>query len=287
MLMNKDINCSNFIGLLAYLRKHYGNEGVQQVIHGLVDNEKYLIADKENPSKLITIQEHHLTDSAYWVSNEFSLALFANAREVFGGSNDLIKAGEEAAIEHFSRTAIFVSRICSTKFVCKQATKINARFNKTKEVKLVRLTDNSATFELHYRPNIQLQKDICNWNLGVYIGIGKITGAIDVKCEETKCLVDGDEHCVFSMTWRKKPFFLKNFLRWILKIISKDLVADYEVMVEEREKLIDSLSLSEKKYRSFIENAPVAMYTINTKGEFTYGNKKLLELTGYKKEDWR
>ena len=274
------------MGLFAYLRKHYGDEGVQQVIHGLVDNEKYLIADKENPSKLITIQEHHLKDSAYWVSNEFSLALFANAREVFGGSNALITAGEEAAIEHFSRTAIFVSRICSTKFVCKQAAKINARFNKTKEVKLANLTDNSATFELHYRPNIQLQKDICNWNIGIYKGIGKITGATDVKCEETKCIVDGDEHCVFNMTWRKKPFFLKKFLRWILKIISKDLVTEYEVMVKEREQLIDSLSLSEKKYRSFIENAPVAMYTINTKGEFTYGNKKLLELTGYKKKDW-
>ena len=268
------------------MRKHYGDEGVQQVIHGLVDNEKYLIADKENPSKLITIQEHHLKDSAYWVSNEFSLALFANAREVFGGSNALITAGEEAAIEHFSRTAIFVSRICSTKFVCKQAAKINARFNKTKEVKLANLTDNSATFELRYRPNIQLQKDICNWNIGIYKGIGKITGATDVKCEETKCIVDGDEHCVFNMTWRKKPFFLKKFLRWILKIISKDLVTEYEVMVKEREQLIDSLSLSEKKYRSFIENAPVAMYTINTKGEFTYGNKKLLELTGYKKKDW-
>ena len=286
MLMNKDINCCNFIGLLTYLQKHYGNEGVQQVIHGLVDNEKYLIADKENPSKLITIQEHHLKDSAYWVSNEFSLALFANARKVFGGSDALIKVGEQAAIEYFSKTAIFVSRICSTKFICKQAAKINARFNKTKEVKLANLTDNSATFELHYRPNIQLHKDICNWNLGIYKGLGIITGATDVKCEETKCLVDGDEHCVFNMTWRKKPFFLKNLLRWLLKIISKDFVADYEVMAKEREQLIDSLSLSEKKYRSFIENAPVAMYTINTKGEFTYGNKKLLELTGYKKKDW-
>jgi PAS domain S-box-containing protein len=29
------------------------------------------------------------------------------------------------------------------------------------------------------------------------------------------------------------------------------------------------------------------MYTLNTKGEFTYGNKKLLEMTGYKTEDWQ
>jgi hypothetical protein len=99
-----------------------------------------------------------------------------NPRLVSGDSN--IKAGEEAAIEHFSKTAIFVSRIFSIKFVCKQVSKINARFNKTKEVKLFKLIDNSATFELRYRPNIQLNKDICNWNLGVYTGIPKMTGAI-------------------------------------------------------------------------------------------------------------
>ncbi len=46
------------------------------------------------------------------------------------------------------------------------------------------------------------------------------------------------------------------------------------------------LQESEKKYRSFLDNAPIGMYTINTKGEFTYGNKKLLEMTGYRVEDW-
>jgi len=260
MLMNKDINCYNFIGLMGCLQKHYGDEGTRQVISGLVDNEKYHVADKENPSKLITIQEHHLKDSAYWVSNEFSLALFANAKKVFGGSNSLIKAGEEVAIEHFSKSTIFVSRMCSTKFVCKQAAKINARFNKTKEVKVVKLTNNSATFELHYRPDLRMKKDICDWNLGVYKGIAKITGATDVKCEEIKCVVDGDEHCVFHMTWRKKPNLFKRLLRWILKIISQDLVADYEITVKDRDKLIDSLSRSEERYRVLTDNSLTGIF---------------------------
>jgi PAS domain S-box-containing protein len=47
-----------------------------------------------------------------------------------------------------------------------------------------------------------------------------------------------------------------------------------------------ALRKSEERYRNFIENAPIGMYTINTEGEFTYANKRLFELTGYKEEDW-
>jgi PAS domain S-box-containing protein len=47
----------------------------------------------------------------------------------------------------------------------------------------------------------------------------------------------------------------------------------------------EALRESEERYRNFIDNAPIGMYTINTKGEFTYANKKLLEMTGYKLED--
>ena len=63
-------------------------------------------------------------------------------------------------------------------------------------------------------------------------------------------------------------------------------LAIYGVDITEYKKALGALSESEEKYKSFIDDAPVAMYTINTKGEFTYGNKMLLEMTGYKTEDW-
>lgn len=278
--MDKDINCSNFRGLLGYLRKHYGDEGVRQTLDGLVDNEDYLVADKENPSNLIRIHENHLNDSAYWVSNEFSLALFANAKKVVGGSNALVKAGEKAVIEQFSNTILFLSRIFSTKFVCKQAAKINTRFNRTKQIKLSELTNNSAVFELHYYPNFRVTKDICNWNLGIYVGIAKMTGAVDVKCEEIECVVAGGEYCSFRMIWKKGPSFLKQMLRWFLKITSKDLIADYEETVKERDQLIDNLKQSEERYRALTDQSLTGIF-IHLEGEIVYVNDCLAQMLSY------
>ena len=284
MLMNKDVNCSNFIGLLGCIQKHHGDEGVRQVLKGLIDNEKYLITDKESPSKPIPVQEYHLRDSAYWVSYEFCLALFANAKKVFGSPHALIKAGEEAAIDYFSKTKIFISRISSTGFVIKQAAKINSRFNKTKEVKVVELTANSATFELHYPDNFFAHKDICNWNLGVYTGIIKMTGVTDVKSEERQCAADGHEHCVLHVTWRRKPNFFKRLLRSIQRVVSGDLLAEYEATVNDRDQLIADLTQSEERYRALTDQSLTGIF-IHDDGRLIYVNDCMARMLDYSSEE--
>ncbi len=55
---------------------------------------------------------------------------------------------------------------------------------------------------------------------------------------------------------------------------------------DERHRSVTQLKKSERLHRRFIDNAPIGMYTLNLKGEFTYANKKLTQITGYKIKDW-
>ncbi len=284
MIMEKDVNCSNFRGLFGYLRKYHGDEGIQQVVEGLVDNDNYLLRDKDDPSKFKGIKKHQLDDSAYWVSNDFSLALFRNAKKTIGGSNNLIKAGEEAVVNYLSKSVLFASRIFSSKFIAKQAAKINSRFNKTKNVILSELTSNSANFELHYQPNFQVTKDICNWNLGIYTGIAKMTGAEKVSCEEVKCVLDGDDHCSFLVTWKKGPNVIKRIVRWILKTISKDLIVDYTATMDQRDRLIDTLTLSEERYRALTDQSLTGIF-IHHDGTLIFVNDCFAQMLKYSPEE--
>lgn len=48
----------------------------------------------------------------------------------------------------------------------------------------------------------------------------------------------------------------------------------------------DSLKQSEQKYKDFLDNAPVGIYTLDYNGNFTYGNRHVLEIIGYELENW-
>ncbi|MBW1841848.1 MAG: PAS domain S-box protein, partial [Deltaproteobacteria bacterium] len=278
--MNKEISCNNFIGLLGFLRRHYGDDGVRQVIKGLVDNDQYLIADKDEPSKVMTVQEHHLNDSAYWVSNAFSLALFANVKKVVPGKDPLFTAGEGAVTERLSKSILFIGRIFGPKLLSKQVPKLNARFNKTKDVILADLTEYSSTFEFHYYPNFRVTKDICNWNRGIYSSSAKLSGATNVTCQEIKCVVDGDECCAFKLNWNK-PGLTKQIIQRFMKSGIKDLIADYELTIKDRDQLIERLSRSEKRFRDLVENINELIYAVDLYGTITYVSPAVKHLGGY------
>jgi two-component sensor histidine kinase len=252
MLMAKEINCSAFKSLLDYLRKHHGEHSVRQVLDGLVDNEAYLIADKSDPSKIVPVQEYHLNDFAYWVSNEFSLTLFANSKKIIGHSNSLAKIAEHS-LEHFfsKKSILFLSKVLGVEQISKQVARINNRFNRTKTVKLSELTANRAVFQIHYHPNFRTTKDICHWNLGVYIGTAKMAGGCDVAGKEIQCVLNGDDFCAIQVTWKKEASFIKHLYRSLLRLITRDLIAEYETILTEREHLIDHLKESELKLQGY------------------------------------
>ena len=199
--MAKDICCENFKGLVAYIRKHFGAAGVAMLTAGLMEGE-YCVRDKFDPARIVPIGLGHLTDPAYWVSNDFSLKLLGRVNRVVPGPNPLFTAGMGVVQENLSKTTFFVARLVGVQRIAQKAAKINARFNRTKEVHVTEATDSSLTFELRYRPGYRVTKDVCNWNLGIYTGIGHLTGVGQLVGRETACVLDGAPCCRFHLSWR-------------------------------------------------------------------------------------
>lgn len=286
-VMDRDICCQNFKGLIAYIRNHYGEQGVRDILEGLTDNPRFRIRDKFDPSVVHPVRETHLTDPAYWVSNEFSLALFDNVKKVVRVPNPLIEVGIGAVRESLSKRTLFAARLLGPVATARQAAKINARFNKTKDVKLIDSSDDSMTFELRYRPGFKVTKDVCHWNIGIYTEVARLTGVTNVTAEETGCILNGADHCVFKITWDSAPWhkrLIRGLTNRLIRWTMKDLIEEYETTVHERDQLIDRLMRSEQKYRTLFEDSPDAM-SLTTGGKIIDINPAWLKIHGYAHKD--
>ena len=286
--MAREVSCTNFRGLLQYLRKNYGEEAVKKVTADLLNNENYLIADKYDPTKITPVKEEHLTDPAYWVSNEFSLKLLNNVKRVIRSPEPLFLAGRGAVRENFSRTVLFISRIVTPRFLFKQAQKIHSRFNRIKEMSIVEYDQNSITIQFNYVPGIKRTKDACEWNRGIYVETLNIAGLKNVKCEEIECVIDGSEKCVFRLTWTKASV-LQRLFGVVSKLVShwlaRELVAEYEESVRDRDALIEKLTESEHRYRSVFESSATPTIIVEEDLTISMANTEFEKLSGYSRQE--
>jgi PAS domain S-box-containing protein len=286
--MEKEINCLNFKGLFSFLEKQYGNWGVNAVVDGLVDNPHYLIQDLTDPSRITPIRRTQIIDINYWVSNEFSIALLHNVNKVVKAKNPLFEAGRGAVRERLSRNALFIGKLFGPVFLAKQATKINSRFNRTKQVFYNKLNSKGLSFQLRYYPNFKVTKDVCNWNLGIYTELLHASGVKDIQSKEVKCTLNGDECCEFKLTWKKSGIvsrLLKGISIWQVKKEVRDVIEEYEGSLRERDRLIDELAGSEEKYRSLFENTATANAILESNLTISQVNNEFEELVGCKKSD--
>ena len=285
--MDRDICCQNFKGMIAYIRNHYGEQGVRDLLEGLTDNPRFQVRDKFDPSLIHLVKEIHLTDPACWVSNEFSLAMFENIYKVVQGPSPLIEVGIGAVRESLSQRMLFAAGLMGPAATARQVARINARFNRTKDVKLIDAADGSVSFQLKYRPGFRVTKNVCHWNLGIYTEVARLTGATNVEVRETECVMDGNDQCIFRLTWNPAPWprrmiraIANHFIRWMVR----DLIEEYEITAHERDQLIDRLIRSEQKYRTLFEDSLDAM-SLTTNGKISDVNPAWLKLHGYTRKE--
>ena len=286
--MPKEINCINFKGLISFLEKQYGNWGVRTVVNGLVDNPSYLIHDLTDPSRITPITQAQITDSNYWVSNEFSTKLLHNVNKVVKAKNPLYEAGRGAVRESLSKNALFVGKLFGPAFLAKQAAKINSRFNRTKDVFYDNLKGKELTFEFRYHPPFKPTKDVCNWNLGIYTELLHASGVKDIHSNEVKCTLNGDECCKLHLTYKKSRIIsriVSGLSIWQVKKEVHDVIKEYEGSLRERDRLIDELTGSEDKYRSLFENTATANAIVESDLTISQVNSEFEGMVGYAKPD--
>jgi HD-GYP domain-containing protein (c-di-GMP phosphodiesterase class II) len=227
--MNAEVSCLNTKAILDYLsRRSIDPRGFLSDIAPEFDQHDDPIA--------------YLSDRNNWVSSEVVSKLFARLRLELGDDQIAFKIGHESFVH---RRYGYIQNIILRLFLTpaqglRKAQEINDRFNRTKKVELVELSQSTARLRLTWHGGMRHSKDICLYNQGIYSAIAQTWGIKPASVTETECAFEGGSHCEYRLRWQpvSRPFGL--FKRYF---IQRSLFLD---TVRELEEDKDLLS---RKYR--------------------------------------
>ena len=94
-----------------------------------------------------------------------------------------------------------------------------------------------------------------------------------------------EEMAVSAMKAGVHDYIMKGNLKRLIPAIARELRD--AVVRQDRKRKEEALRESEKRYRQVIENATEIIYSLNAKGNFTYGNPAGLKVTGFSLEELR
>jgi len=229
--MEKEVNCTNSSVILDYFKTHAKNS-----IPALLENLHPEIDTLPNP-------EAFLKDSNNWISSAVATELYSRAKRILG---------DEAAPFHLARYAVertqlgFISIIVkifsSFDTALKNAQRINAKFNRNKQVELVKKEANDAIVRLHWNEGMQVSKDICMYNQGIYTFLPTLWGQKPLNLTETACYFEGAPYCEYHLEWaeRKRVLsFVGDFFRSksVLLETIREIEKDKEIIEQKYEEV--------------------------------------------------
>ena len=235
--MNKEISCLNTKAIVEYVRRHNGGD-LRSLLEHLdpeLDHQKDL--------------EKFLTDPNNWVSSKVFSDLCLRAREIFHDDRIAFKIGFESIsanrLGYIQR--IFVRTMRHPRDGIHKAQIINDKFNRTKSIEIVENTHGRARVRLHWYPGLELNKDSCYINQGVYSAIATIWGIPPSEVVESCCFFEGGSYCQYTISWAKQSL-LRGLWSWVFP--QRHLL---EEAVAEMEK--DKVLLQKKYEEGYVRNA--------------------------------
>ncbi len=230
--MEKHNSCLNSLAIIQYV-KELAPDKTGMLFSGL-DKELYGIDDKES----------FLSDPNNWVSSTVMMILYRNAKKILGDENIAYNIGYHSVMKkRFGYVQkILVYALGSPKNILGYAQRINDKFNRTKTISLVSLEKKDAVVRLHWNEDIELNRDFCLFNKGIYSAMPSIWGGGACSIEEPKCFFKGAPYCEYHISWKPQSRFRSKVFQivapWkIARESVRELEKDKKLLQEKYEKI--------------------------------------------------
>ncbi len=224
--MEKETSCINSRAILDYVKKH--NNGDCSALLKSLDPE----------IDALQYPEGFLRDSNNWISCGLLCKLYERSKLILQDETAAYQIGRYAAgnISLGYAQRIVFKAFWSVRKALKHGQKINDQWNRNKRVELVELKRNEAVVRLHWNTEMDVRKDICLYNQGVYTSLPQVWGGSPATLKEKCCYFKGASYCEYYITWPFKNRFHEIVSRFFT---SKAVLMDTVKEMEEDKKIIE------------------------------------------------
>ncbi len=230
--MEKTNSCLNTDVIIKYVAENAPDE-LSRLFDGL---------SRELPG--VEDVKEFLSDPNNWVSSSILVKLYDNAKKIFDDEDVAFKIGYDSVVK---RRFGYVQKILIYAFgkptnILRYVQGVNDKFNRTKSIHLEKIEKEHAVLHLHWKKEIELSRDFCLFNQGIYSAIPTVWGSKSCKVEEKKCYFRGDSHCEYHLFWKEQSLFKRKIFQvvapWkIAKESIRELERDKKILQEKYEKI--------------------------------------------------
>lgn len=176
-----------FTGVVEYIRKNFGEEGLKKVLDSLPEEERKIASGK-----------FHTMD---WYPQKSFIFFLSTADRVLGKEDHKIcyEAGKIGAEEAFGGIYKVFLEFGGPQALLKKAALAWRALNDTGylEVEISRENYTKGKVKEYGNPH----KCACSYLTGYFEKVLELSGAKNVKAKETKCRLSGDDCCEYEATW--------------------------------------------------------------------------------------
>ena len=174
--------------LLRRLRKNGGNQAVAEVLERAGS----------------TRTPEYLEDVTNWISWDEALALFDAAEDYTGDPGIARRIGEQTVAQHAGTpVATLLRSLGSPEEVLSKITVTASKFSTVADMEAVEVNPGRAVVRAREREGFSRGRHHCNWTQGLLSQTTMLFGLPPANVEQSECVLQGDSHCVYTVTWDK------------------------------------------------------------------------------------